>query len=152
MADGFMHGAKPMRTTAAVLAAVLCAGAAKLPPVVLPDEAKGTFVQKKTLKDLDVTLRSTGEYEFEKDRFFTFHTLKPVESKFIATPTNYTIVAGGKTTTKSISVDISSLEKIFEVKEIKEFVKEVQVKGTNFPYTVTVEYKNGDGLEIEFSK
>ena len=136
----------------ASLAALLCAGAAKLPPVELPSEAKGTFVQKKTLKDLDVTLRSTGEYEFEKDKFFTFHTLKPVESTFTATPTNYTIVAGGKTNTTPISVDISSLEKIFEVKEIKEFVKGVQVKGTNFPYTVTVEYKNGDGLEIEFSK
>lgn len=147
-----MHEATTMRTAAAVLAAALCVGAAKLPPVALPDAAKGTFVQKKTLKDMDVTLRSTGEYEFEKDKFFTFHTLKPVESKFTATPTNYTIVAGGKTNSTPISVDISSLEKIFEVKEIKEFVKGVQVKGTNFPYTVTVEYKNGDGLEIEFSK
>ena len=123
-----------------------------MPPVQLPDSAKGPFVQKKTLRDLGVTLRSTGEYEFEKDRFFTFHTLSPVDSVFTATPTNYTITAGGKTTTNAISVDISSLEKIFEIKEVKEFVKDVQVKGTNFPYTVTVEYKNGDGLEIEFSK
>ena len=136
----------------ASLVALLCAGAAKLPPVELPSEAKGAFVQKKTLKDLDVTLRSTGEYEFEKDRFFTFHTLKPVESTFTATPTNYTITAGGKTTTTPISVDVSSLEKIFEIKEVKELVKGIHVKGTNFPYTVSVEYRNGDGLEIEFSK
>ena len=137
---------------AALFAALLCAGAAKLPPVVLPNEAKGTFVQKKTLKDVEITLTSTGEYEFAKDRFFTFHTLKPVESTFTATPTNYTITAGGKTTTTPISVDVSSLEKIFEIKEVKEFVKGVQVQGTNFPYTVSVEYKNGDSLEIEFSK
>ena len=137
---------------AALFAALLCAGAAKLPPGVLPNEAKGTFVQKKTLKDVEITLTSTGEYEFAKDRFFTFHTLKPVESTFTATPTNYTITAGGKTTTTPISVDVSSLEKIFEIKEVKEFVKGVQVKGTNFPYTVSVEYKNGDSLEIEFSK
>ena len=141
-----------MRTTAAVLAAFLCVGAANLPPVALPDAVKGTFVQKKTLKDLDFTLMSTGEYEFEKNKFFTLHTLKPVESKFTATPTNYTIVALGKSMTRPISVDISSIEKIFEVKEINELVKDVHVKGTNFPYTVTVEYKNGDGLEIEFSK
>ena len=147
-----MEPRKALGTALAALAALVFAGAAKLPPVRLPDRAKGPFVQKKTLRDLDVTLRSTGEYEFVKDAFFTFHTQKPVESVFTATPTNYTIEAGGKTTTKPISVDISSLEKIFEVKEIKEFVKDVQVKGTNFPYTVTVEYKNGDSLEIEFSK
>ncbi len=138
--------------TQLTLAALLCAGAAKLPPVELPDEAKGKFVQKKTLRDVDVTLTSTGEYEFAKDRFFTFHTLKPVESTFTATPTNYTITAGGKTTTTPISVDVSSLEKIFEIKEVKELVKGIHVKGTNFPYTVSVEYRNGDGLEIEFSK
>ena len=144
--------AKNTAVAVASLAALLCAGAAKLPPVALPDAAKGTFVQKKTLKDVEVTLTSTGEYEFAKDRFFTFHTLKPVESSFTATPTNYTIAAGGKTNSTPISVDVSSLEKIFEIKEVKEFVKDVHVKGTNFPYTVSVEYKNGDSLEIEFSK
>ena len=147
-----MHTGKTALALVSLGSALVCAAAAKLPPVALPDAAKGTFVQKKTLRDMDVTLRSSGEYEFEKDKFFTLHTLRPVESKFTATPTNYTITAGGKTTTNAISVDVSSLEKVFEVKEVKELVKDVQVKGTNFPYTVTVEYKNGDGLEIEFSK
>ena len=143
---------KTARAAAMACAALLCAAAAKFPPVALPDSAKGTFVQRKTLKDLGVTLESTGKYEFEKDRFFTFHTLSPVESVFTATPTNYAITAGGRTTSNAISVDVSSLERIFEIREVKEFVKGVQVKGTNFPYTVSVEYRNGDSLEIEFSK
>ena len=143
------------RMTAITLAAAglfALAGAGKFERLTLPDSAKGPFVQRKTLADVGVTLTSSGEYEFEKDRFFALRTLKPIASSFIATPTNYTLQAGGKTTTRPIAVDISSLESIFKIREVKSFVKDVQVKGTNFPYIVSVLYKNGDKLEIDLNQ
>ena len=52
-----------------------------------PVAVSGTFVQRKVLKDIDVTLSSTGTWSFEKDRAFEWRTLKPMPSLFVATPT-----------------------------------------------------------------
>src|SRR5574344_1433154 len=65
--------------------------------------AAGTFVQTKHLADVDVSLRATGTFRFVKDGFVEWKTLEPLESTFIATPTNYTLVADGKTTTHTLA-------------------------------------------------
>ena len=65
--------------------------------------AAGTFVQTKHLADVDVSLRATGTFRFVKDGFVEWKTLEPLESTFIATPTNYTLVADGKTTTHALA-------------------------------------------------
>ncbi|MBQ3098230.1 MAG: hypothetical protein IJC66_08735, partial [Kiritimatiellae bacterium] len=64
---------------------------------VADGKVNGTFVQKKSLHDVGVTLTSTGTWSFEKDRTFVWSTLKPVPSVFIATPTNYSFTVGGRT-------------------------------------------------------
>jgi len=65
--------------------------------------AAGTFVQTKHLADVDVSLRTTGTFRFVKDGFVEWKTREPLESTFIATPTNYTLVADGQTTTHALS-------------------------------------------------
>ena len=116
----------------------------------LPPSASGTFVQKRILCDVDVTLVSKGDFRFERDRFFEWNTREPVASVFHATPTNYTFTAGGSTTTRDLNVDVTSIASLFEIKEMKEFVKSVKTEpGTGFPRHVQVMFRNGDRLEIE---
>ena len=116
----------------------------------LPPSASGTFVQKRILCDVDVTLVSKGDFRFERDRFFEWNTREPVASVFHATPTNYTFAAGGSTTTRNLNVDVTSIASLFEIKEMKEFVKSVKTEpGTGFPRHVQVMFRNGDRLEIE---
>ena len=121
---------------------------------------KGTFVQRKILKDVDVTLVSTGTWTFEKGKTFTWRTLKPVPSVFTATPTNYTFSAGGRTTSHRMAMKIENLAQIFEIKEMKEFVKRVETDAEHpvatsgdmvIPSTLHVFFKNGDRLEILLS-
>lgn len=131
---------------------------AELPAVggvdaTMPEKASGTFVQRKTLADVEVTITSTGTFRFEKGRFFEWNTLKPMPSTFIATPTNYTLVVNNKKTTRRLKNNVDEIAKIFEIKEVKDFVKEVKAAPpTGFPSKVSVAFKNGDRLEIEMKR
>lgn len=116
----------------------------------MPDRAAGTFVQRKTLADVEVTITSKGTFRFEKGRFFEWNTLEPLPSTFVATPTNYALTVNGRTTTHRLRNDVTSIEKIFEIKEVKDFVKEVRSEPqTGFPERLTVDFKNGDRLAIQ---
>ena len=127
-----------------------------------PDGAvTGIFSQKKFLKDVDVTLTSTGIWSFEKDVAFTWQTLKPVPSLFTATPTNYTFSAGGRTVSHRLAMKIEDLAQIFEIKEMKDFVEKVESDasrpifssdGIVIPSSLRVSFKNGDRLEIVLSR
>lgn len=119
----------------------------------MPARATGTFVQKKTLADVEVTITSTGTFVFEKGKSFTWNTLKPLPSSFIATPTNYTLTVNGKKTTRRLKTDVDQIAKIFEIKEVKDFVKDVTSRpAQGFPDEVTVSFKNGDVLQIELKR
>lgn len=119
----------------------------------LPETASGTFIQRKTLADVGVTITSTGTFRFEKGRLFEWRTLKPLPSTFTATPTNYAITVNGKTTTHSLKSNVDEIAKVFEIKEVKEFVKGVKSEPQGgFPNKVTVEFKNGDRLDIEMKR
>lgn len=119
----------------------------------LPETASGTFIQRKTLADVEVTITSTGTFRFEKGRLFEWRTLKPLPSTFTATPTNYAITVNGKTTTRNLKSNVDEIAKIFEIKEVKEFVKDVKSEPqVGFPNKVTVEFKNGDRLDIEMKR
>ena len=146
-----------LRARAAVLAGLVCgagaAGRAAARDDALPARAEGTFVQRKTLADVDVTITSKGTFRFEKGRFFEWNTEKPLPSSFLATPTNYAMTVNGRTTTHRLENDVTSIVQIFEIKEVKEFVKSVTaVPGTGFPDRVSVAFRNGDRLEIELRR
>lgn len=146
-----------LRARAAVLAGLVCgagaAGRAAARDDALPARAEGTFVQRKTLADVDVTITSRGTFRFEKGRFFEWNTREPLPSLFVATPTNYALTVNGKTTAHRLASDISSIAQIFEIKEVKEFVKGVTaVPATGFPEKIVVAFKNGDRLEIELRR
>ena len=127
------------------LLAQLSASAAGLPP-----SARGTFVQRKILADVEVTLVSKGVFRFERDRFFEWDTREPVASVFHATPTNYAITVGGRTTTRALDIDVTSIDRLFEIKEMKDFVKSVKTEPSDaFPRRVCVAFRNGDRLEID---
>lgn len=119
----------------------------------MPARASGSFVQRKTLADVDVTITSKGSFRFEKGRFFEWNTQEPLPSTFLATPTNYAMTVNGKTTVRRLKNDVTSIAKIFEIKEVKEFVKSVRSRPeTGFPESITVDFKNGDRLEIELTR
>ena len=148
------------RTVLLVALTVLCVVAAGGTVAVtsgsdaaLPETASGTFIQRKTLADVEVTITSTGTFRFEKGRLFEWRTLKPLPSTFTATPTNYAITVNGKTTTRNLKSNVDEIAKIFEIKEVKEFVKGVKSEPqVGFPNKVTVEFKNGDRLDIEMKR
>ena len=148
------------RTVLLVALTVLCVVAAGGTVAVtsgsdaaLPETASGTFIQRKTLADVEVTITSTGTFRFEKGRLFEWRTLKPLPSTFTATPTNYAITVNGKTTTRNLKSNVDEIAKIFEIKEVKEFVKSVKSEPqVGFPNKVTVEFKNGDRLDIEMKR
>ena len=119
----------------------------------LPARAEGTFVQRKTLADVEVTITSKGTFRFEKGRFFEFRTLEPMPSTFVATPTNYSMTVNGRTTAHPLKNDVTSVAKIFEIKEVREFVKQVRTEPERgFPEKVIVDFKNGDRLAIEMKR
>ena len=119
----------------------------------MPERAAGRFVQRKTLADVDVTITSKGTFRFEKGCFFEWRTEEPLPSTFLATPTNYAMTVNGRTTTHRLENDVTSIVQIFEIKEVKEFVKSVTaVPGTGFPDRVSVAFRNGDRLEIELRR
>ena len=122
---------------------------------------QGTFVQKKFLHDVGVTLASSGTWAFEKDKAFTWNTLKPVPSQFVATPTNYSFTVAGKTTSRRLNMKISNLAQVFEMKEMKGVVDRVEqgasdpvfkADGVEIPSSMSVFFKNGDRLEITLSR
>jgi len=115
----------------------------------LPERAEGTFVQRKVLSDVGVTLVSKGDFRFVRDAFFEWNVQEPVRSTFLATPTNYAITVNGKTTVRALEVNVSSVEQLFSIKEMKDFVKDVRAcPEAGFPSRVDVSFKNGDRLEI----
>jgi len=119
----------------------------------LPETAEGMFVQRKVLADVGVTITSTGMFRFEKGRLFEWRTFKPLPSTFAATPTNYAITVNGKTTTRELASNVDEIAKVFEIKEVKKFVKSVRSEPEiGFPSKVTVEFKNGDRLDIEMKR
>ena len=141
----------------------------------LPAQATGTFVQRKILADVEVTITSSGTFRFEKDKSFEWKTLKPLPSTFTATPESYTVTANGKTSTRALSElklsaglrslvkgDLSALGDVFDVtetenrlvlvpktRELREFVKRATLEGTDFPTRFTLDYVTGDRLEID---
>ena len=120
---------------------------------VMPERAEGTFVQRKTLADVEVTITSKGTFRFVKGERFEWNTVEPLPSTFVATPTNYAMTVNGKTTSNRLRNDVNSIAKIFEIKEVKDFVKDVKaVPATGFPQKLTVDFKNGDRLEIELKR
>ena len=125
------------------------------------DKVNGTFVQKKSLHDVGVTLTSTGTWSFEKDRAFVWNTLKPVPSLFVATPTNYSFTAGGRTSSRRLDMKIDNIAQVFEMKEMKGVVEKVESDGANpvfkadgieIPSSLRVIFKNGDRLEISLKR
>lgn len=119
----------------------------------VPAQASGTFVQRKTLADVEVTITSRGTFRFVKGKSFEWNTKEPLPSVFVATPTNYAITVNGKTTAHRLKNDVTSIAKIFEIKEVKEFVKGVKtIPERGFPEKIVVEFKNGDKLEIELTR
>ena len=118
----------------------------------LPPVAQGTFVQRKVLADVNVTLLSKGLFRFEKGRFFEWDTREPVASLFHATPTNYAFTANGRTVVRALTVDVDSIKSLFAIKEMKEFVASIQADPpSGFPHHVRVAFKNGDRLEIDIA-
>lgn len=94
----------------------------------LPEKAEGTFVQRKHLADVDVTLVSKGTYKVEKGKSLEWNTATPVTTSFRATPEEYTVVSRGKTVTRKLSAlkipegyrammsgDLSGLDKTFAI-------------------------------------
>ena len=119
----------------------------------MPERAEGTFVQRKTLADVEVTITSKGTFRFVKGESFEWNTVEPLPSTFVATPTNYAMTVNGKTTSNRLRNDVNSIAKSFEIKEVKDIVKDVQaVPATGFPKKLTVDFKNGDRLEIELKR
>ena len=132
--------------------ALLAASAATVDDA-MPERAEGTFVQRKTLADVEVTITSKGTFRFVKGESFEWNTSEPLPSTFVATPTNYAMTVNGKTTSNRLRNDVNSIAKIFEIKEVKDFVKDVKaVPATGFPKKLTVDFKNGDRLEIELRR
>ena len=141
----------------------------------LPAQATGTFVQRKILADVEVTITSSGTFSIVKDKSFEWKTLKPLPSTFTATPESYTVSANGKTSTHALSElklsaglrslvkgDLSALGDVFDVteadgrltlvpktRELREFVKRATLEGTDFPTRFTLDYVTGDRLEID---
>ena len=120
-------------------------------------KVSGTFVQKKSLHDVGVTLTSSGTWSFEKDVAFVWNTLKPVPSVFSATPTNYSFTVGGRTTSRRLDMKIENIAQVFEMKEMKGVVDKVEsdsanpvfkAEGVEIPSSMRVFFKNGDRLEI----
>ena len=141
----------------------------------LPAQTSGTFVQRKTLADVEVTITSSGTFSIVKDKSFEWKTLKPLPSTFTATPESYTVTVNGKTATHALSEmkmseglrslvkgDLTALEDVFDVteaenrlvlvpktRELREFVKRATLEGTDFPSRFTLDYATGDRLEID---
>ncbi|MBO5940543.1 MAG: hypothetical protein J6R18_05045 [Kiritimatiellae bacterium] len=121
----------------------------------------GTFVQKKYLHDIELTLVSSGTWTFEKDKAFVWNTLKPVPSVFVATPTNYSFTAGGKTISRRMEMKITNLSQVFEMKEMKGLVDKVESDAKDFvfksaevaiPSSMRVLFKNGDRMDIALKR
>lgn len=121
----------------------------------------GTFVQKKSLQDVGVTLTSTGTWSFERDRAFVWNTLRPIPSLFVATPTNYSFTVGGRTTSRRLDMKIDNIAQVFEMREMKGVVDKVEsdsinpvfkADGIEIPSSMRVVFKNGDRLEISLKR
>lgn len=121
---------------AANMASLLCAADAMSDLIAveasLPPRAEGMFVEIKTLADMDITLKSSGTWQFVKGESFTMETLKPVKSAFTAMKDGYSTTVRGittKTLFKDIPMsaplaalcggDLDAAGRLFEVEEFK---------------------------------
>ena len=125
------------------------------------DAVHGSFVQRKFLHDIGVVLESAGTWSFEKDKAFVWNTLKPLPSSFVATPTNYSFTAGGRTVTRSLDMKIEDLAQVFGMKEMKGVVDKVESDaskpvfksgGIEIPSSIRVLFRNGDRLEMTLKR
>lgn len=57
---------------------------------------RGSFVQRKFLKDIPKPLKSTGSFVIARDQGIYWHTLTPFDSEFILTPTTMAQLDGGQ--------------------------------------------------------
>ena len=65
----------------------------------------------------------------------------------------HTVREGSEDSARSLRSNVDKIAKIFEIKEVKDFVKSVKsVPEKGFPDKLTVEFKNGDRLEIEMKR
>jgi hypothetical protein len=144
---------RAMYILASMIIAAFCANAEV--------KVNGTFVQKKSLHDVGVTLTSSGTWSFEKDVAFVWNTLKPVPSLFVATPTNYSFTVGGRITSRRLDMKIENIAQVFEMKEMKGVVDKVEsdsanpvfkADGIEIPSSMRVVFKNGDCLEISLKR
>ena len=114
----------------------------------LPPRTSGTFVQRKTLADVGVTLVSSGTFRFDPGRFFEWRTVEPLPTCFFATPTNWSFTADGVTAVHPLATDVRTLEQVFAMKEMAGFVEKVETEGEPFPRRVLVRFRNGDRHDI----
>ena len=104
----------------------------------LPAQASGTFVQRKILADVEVTITSSGTFSIVKDKSFEWKTLKPLPSTFTATGDVFDVTeAEGRLTL------------VPKTRELREFVKRATLEGTDFPTRFALDYVTGDRLEID---
>ena len=144
-------------TTGMMAAALAIALAGLSHAAFAGNAASGVFEQKKFLRDIGVTLSSSGVWSFEKGKSFSWKTLKPAPSHFVATPTNYSFTAGGRTTVRRLDMEIGNLAQVFEMKEMQGVVDRVErppaepvfrSDGMEIPSSLKVFCRNGDRLDI----
>ena len=58
---------------------------------------RGTFIQRKFLKDIPKPLKSSGDYVISREQGIWWHTTLPFDSEFILTPDSMAQLDGGKT-------------------------------------------------------
>lgn len=59
-----------------------------------PENLRGQFVQKKTVKAFDVTIKSSGDFHYRRHQFIDWHTHKPVPNQLRMTPSQITSQQG----------------------------------------------------------
>lgn len=59
-----------------------------------PENLRGQFVQKKTVKAFDVTIKSSGDFHYRRHQFIDWHTHKPVANQLRMTPSQITSQQG----------------------------------------------------------
>jgi hypothetical protein len=57
---------------------------------------RGSFVQRKLLKDIPKPLKSTGTFLISREQGIYWHTLTPFDSEFVLTPDSMVQLDGGK--------------------------------------------------------
>lgn len=139
------------------------------------------FTQTKKIADMDLTLTSQGNIQFQKDIGIKYHLKTPSEMIFVSTPTHYcTKDTNGslddlprfkeikKMTDDFLNGDIQSLSKTFDldytdsmpwqlqatpkIREMKKFIRSIQLTGdTKQLFEIVIQYTNDDEITLKFS-